>query len=162
MSSASGVGDWGGDARFHGAWSLQSFTERDAGGGNDETFPYGADARGSIVYSPCGVVSYQLCAGPAARPCFASGDFMRGTQAELAAAAASFRSYVANWRADAAAGVVTHDVQLSFHSNREGVRLRRSYEFRAGGDELVLVPLAADASPGAGTRREELVWRRVR
>jgi hypothetical protein len=86
-----------GDARFHGAWQLISFTERDGSGG--ERHPYGADARGSIVYSPCGVVSYQLCAGPAARPRFASRDFLRGTQSELGAAAATLRSNGARWRA---------------------------------------------------------------
>ena len=156
----------GGDARFCGAWQLVSFTEREPlpDGGEAVRHPYGADARGYIVYTPCGVVSYQLCAGAGSRPRFSSGDFMRGTPAELAAAASTFRSYVARWRADAAAGVVTHDVELSFHPDRESVRLRRRYAFSADGDELELVPLAADGggAASAGGKREALVWRRVR
>ena len=144
-------------ARFHGAWRLVSFTERD---GDAVRHPYGADARGSIVYSPCGVVSYQLCAGPGSRPRFASGDFMRGTPAELACAASTFRSYVARWRAED--GVVTHDVELSFHPDRESAVLRRRYTFRADGDELELVPLADGGRASAGGKVEALLWRRVR
>lgn len=143
------------DARLVGAWALVAFTRTAASGA--VTHPYGADAQGSIVYSPDGVVSYQLCAANRGR--WASGDIERGTPEELAAAAASFRSYVARWSTDNH-GVVSHDVFLSFHADRVGVCLRRRFAFREGADGRTLLSLVPVGGP-AGAPREELLWVRV-
>lgn len=145
------------DARFVGAWTLASFTSTAADG--TVTHPYGEGVRGSIVYTADGTVAYQLVGGEgggAASPArrFASRDFLRGTDAELAAAARAARSYVGAWHA--ADGVVTHVLSLSVHADREGRTMRRHFEFRANGDELSLVPVTRPGAP-----REELVWRRV-
>lgn len=143
------------DTRLVGAWSLVSFTRTPADGGAP-SHPYGADAQGVIVYSPDGVVSYQLCAGGRAR--WASGDIERGTPEELAAAAASFRSYVARW--STTGDVVSHAVFLSFHADRVGVCLQRRFSFHEGADGramLSLVPVGG----AAGAPREELLWARV-
>ncbi len=145
------------DARFAGAWTLASFTSTAADG--TVTHPYGEGVRGSIVYTADGTVAYQLVGGEGGGAAsrarrFASRDFLRGTDAELAAAARAARSYVGAWHA--ADGVVTHALSLSVHADREGRTMRRHFEFRADGDELSLVPVTRPGAP-----REELVWRRV-
>ena len=131
--------------QLRGSWSLVSFTRLDAAGA--VTHPYGEGATGCIIYGTDDVVSYQLCGAP--RAGFASGDFLAATPEELAAAARSFRSYVAD--ASVEGNVVSHRVFLSFHQDRVGEVLRRTFEFRDGGAMLVLRPVGGS---------EELVWRR--
>ena len=152
------------DSRLIGAWSLISFTRTDITSGV-LTYPYGFDAQGSIIYSPDGIVSYQLCA--ANRATFQSGSFENGSPEELAAAALSFRSYVAHWTTDPLTNIVSHSVFLSIHANRVGVTLERQfffedYEFEGKTTQhLILIPVSSSGSTNTDIIQEKLTWARV-
>ncbi len=145
-----------------GAWDLVSFARTDVESGVT-TYPYGADAIGCIVYSADGVVSYQLCASKRAR--FKSGDIEKGEPDELAAAATSFRSYVAHWSISSEEDcIVSHAVFMSIHEDRVGVTLRRKFSLSTGAsglERLILRPVS-DSSKSSSSVTEELVWERHR
>ncbi len=72
-----------------GAWRLISFEIKREDG--TVVRPFGADARGSIIYTDSGRFSAQLMRSD--RPSFIAGDQMKGTPAEIEASYKGCISY---------------------------------------------------------------------
>ena len=117
-----------------GTWELESYTEV-AEDGSLVDGPFGADAKGLLIYAPDGFMSAFLM--PAARRPFASGDWFSPTPDELAEASRVV-AYSGRYHVDEAAGSVTHEVELSFFPNWSGQNQARWVERLP--DRLVLTP----------------------
>lgn len=99
-----------------GEWRLVSFMIRKESG--EEVYPFGEDARGSIIYTESGRYFVQLTR--ADRPRFASGDQMKGTDEEIRAGYEGCISYYGPYEFDHEGGFVIHHVESSLFPNWEG------------------------------------------
>jgi len=120
-------------ANVAGAWRLQSFVFTDAGG--DEHLPLGDAPRGSVVITPGGYLSLNFMAGD--RPAFAAPDLLGASDAEKAAAAASYVSFGGPCRIEGDQVVI--EVDHSFFPNWTGSVQRRRVSL--SGDSLTLATL---------------------
>ena len=116
-----------------GAWRLQSFVFTDATG--DKHLPLGDAPRGSVVITPAGYLSLSFMAGD--RPAFGAPDLLGASEAEKAAAAASYVSFGGPCRIEGDEVVV--EVDHSFFPNWTGSVQRR--RFALDGDTLILATL---------------------
>lgn len=134
-----------------GTWQLVSWESRDDDG--TVTYPYGRDAVGYLIYSADGYMAVEMMA--ARRPPFAGGDILRGTVAERAEAAATYRSYCARW--EFLGDRVRHHFAASLFPNRTGTSEERYIEYRGTCMTLTTPPLFADGK----LRVNRLVWERA-
>ena len=101
---------------FIGAWRLISFEFRKADG--NIIYPFGEQARGSIIYTESGRYSAQLMRID--RPKFASGDQMKGTAEEIEANYKGCISYFGTYELDMQNSLIVHHVEASIFPNMEG------------------------------------------
>lgn len=134
-----------------GTWRLVSFEMRDDAG--NMTYPYGPDAIGYILYSADGYMAVEMMA--AYRANFADADTLGGTDAERAQAAATYRSYCAQW--EFLGDRVRHHFRTSLYPNRTGTTEERFIDY----DGARLTLSTAPQRSGGTLRRNFLVWERV-
>ena len=140
-------------AHLLGTWELESYVEL-AEDGSVANWPFGVDAHGLLIYAPDGFMSAFLM--PAGRRPFASGDLFSPTPGELADASRVI-AYAGRYQVDEAAGLVTHQVALSFFPNWSGHdQVRRAG--RSPG-RLVLAPEKPLHADGRMTS-PQLTWTR--
>ena len=128
-----------------GAWRLVTFEFRKDDG--SVIYPFGAEARGSVIYTESGCFSGQLMRID--RPKFSIPDQMRGTSEEIEANYKGSISYFGTYEIDIKGGEINHYVEGSIFPNMEGTQQKRAFEikenqlllrtprFRVGG-EMVL------------------------
>lgn len=136
------------DDELVGRWRLVSWTANGEQGG--VSYPFGARAEGSVVYTAGGWMSGHLAAG--GRLPLPSENILDGTEAQRAAAFSSYVAYCGSYRIDG--DVVVHEVQMSLLPNWVGIEQLRSFEL--SGDMLLLKtpPIVI----GADTVVNELHW----
>ncbi|KAA9302187.1 MULTISPECIES: lipocalin-like domain-containing protein [Aerococcus] len=111
-----------------GAWVLQSYQTKDEAG--QVVYPLGKDATGFILYTPDGYMSAQIMAQ--GRPAYASGDLHKGTQEEMAQAAAGYLAYSGRYEVDEAKGELTHHMELSMNPTWLGQSQPRVAQIKDG------------------------------
>ncbi|HEY0960857.1 MAG TPA: lipocalin-like domain-containing protein [Pseudomonadales bacterium] len=119
-------------AAFYGAWRLEANVFRDEQG--VETWPFGEDCRGLLMYDPSGMMSVQMIR--ADRPRFPSEDITGLDESLLRAAFEGLNTYFGRFEVDVAGQRVIHHVEAASLPNRAGSRQERQYEL--DGDRLVL------------------------
>ncbi|HSC90653.1 MAG TPA: lipocalin-like domain-containing protein [Gaiellaceae bacterium] len=133
-----------------GRWRLVSYVARAHDG--SLTYPFGADARGSLVYTEGGWMAAQLCAGD--RGALGTADLLGGSEAERAEAFSGYVAYCGSY--EVRGDVVVHHVAMSLFPNWVGSEQARS--FVVAGDELVLRTPPIEA--GGASLSYEFRWRR--
>ena len=128
-----------------GAWKLVTFEFRRDDG--SVIYPFGAEARGSVIYTESGRFSGQLMRID--RPRFAIPDQMRGTSEEIEANYKGSISYFGTYEVDSEKREINHFVEGSIFPNMEGTQQKRSFElnetqlvlktprFKVGGEKAV-------------------------
>lgn len=144
-------------ADLAGAWRLSSWEHRAADG--SVTLPFGETPGGQLVYTTDGRMSVHLL--DPARPPFASGEFLDGSDEEVRTAFEGYFGYFGSYslRGDPAAetGVVTHHVEGSAFPNYAGID--RVWRVRVRARRLTLES-APDPDDARGPTYR-LVWKRV-
>jgi len=107
-----------------GVWKLISFQIEKENG--EVVYPFGNDARGSLIYTRSGRMSVHLMRSD--RPQFASGDQLRGTREEIKANYEGVISYYGSYEFDKEKGFVIHNIQGSLFPNWEGQGQKRFFE----------------------------------
>lgn len=124
--------------KFTGTWRLLSCEGRWSDG--RITYPYGAEPGGMLVYDGSGSFSGQIMARE--RPGFATGNLLKGTDAEVRAAFEGYVAYYGSYTVDEAEGLMIHQVEGSFFPNWIGERQIRKFEFTGDGRlELRTLPI---------------------
>ncbi len=116
-----------------GTWKVVRYENYDPQG--NLTRPYGEHPAGYFVYDPTGHLSVQIMTTPATKP-FASGDDLKGTDAELRANHNNYVAYFGTYRVDEEKHVVTHVVEGSLMPSYTGTDQPRP--FRLDGDVLII------------------------
>ena len=137
-----------------GAWELISFTIQKANG--EVIYPFGKNARGSIIYTDSGRFSAQVMRPD--RPKFASGDQMKGTAEEIKANYEGFVSYYKSYEFDSENDIVIHHVEGSLFPNWEGQDLKRFFELSGNQLKLNTPPTLWG---GGGEVVGTLIWERI-
>lgn len=109
-----------------GTWSLVSFELASDEG--ETIYPFGADARGYINYTPDGYVFVAIMA--ATRTPFAGGDQLAGTLEEKASASDTFLGYCGRYVLHA--DRIEHDIEISSFPNWSGKRHVRTLDDSGG------------------------------
>ena len=107
-----------------GAWKLVAFEFRKDDG--SVIYPFGADARGSVIYTESGRFSGQLMRID--RPKFAIPDQMKGTSEEIEANYKGSISYFGTYEVDSEKREINHFVEGSIFPNMEETQQKRTYE----------------------------------
>ena len=110
---------------IHGTWRLLSMESRTADG--QVTYPYGHEATGFLTYADRSRMSIDIASS--GRAPFDGGDLRGGTEAERAAAAATFLSYCGTF--SVVPGRVIHHIEVCLFPNWVGVDQERSYKVEA-------------------------------
>ncbi len=134
--------------QFVGSWSLVSWTAASADG--EVAHPFGEDALGRIMYDASGQMAALLMRRR--RTAFASDNPQETTPEECQAAFREYFSYCGSFTVQAAAGKVTHHVEVASYPNWAGKDQQRNFEF--SGDTLALSFVDTDSVT------HELVWER--
>lgn len=120
--------------RLIGSWSFVRDVRMVGGVERPSGWPDGATGR--ITYTPEGRMWVAIMADQ--RKTFAGTEFRSGTQEEMAAAYAGYLGYCGMFRADDAAQVVEHHIDLASFPNWVGTIQRRRVRFE--GNQLILSP----------------------
>lgn len=135
-----------------GGWHLEAWEIRYSDG-RDNSFPFGPDAFGLIMYTHDGFMSAAI--SRSGRQPLSAANLRQAPEAEKAAAFDSYFHYSGTWRIDGEH--VIHSVILSLNPAFVGTDQIRLMELK--GDRLTLS--ASDDMPGGGSRRHCIVWRRA-
>jgi hypothetical protein len=136
--------------QVQGAWKLVSWVFVDDETGK-ESYPFGPDATGIIMYTGDGYMSAQIMTPGRAE--YDLPDFDGGTQAQAAGAASGYLAYSGPYEVDEEASELRHHLDVSLLPNwLNSVQLRHAV---LDGDRLTL----SAELPGT-TLRTTLVWRR--
>ena len=104
------------------------------------TRPYGENPEGQLMYDGKGRFAGQMMARE--RPAFATGNLLKGSDAEVRAAFEGYVAYYGNYTINEADSLMIHDVEGSFFPNWLGDRQIRKYEFTEDGRlELSTLPI---------------------
>jgi len=136
-----------------GAWRLVTFEFRKANG--EIVYPFGAEARGTIIYTESGYYSGQLMRTD--RPRFGIPDQMKGTFEEIEANYKGSISYFGTYDVDMENKVINHRVEGSIFPNMEGTNQKRFFELTKGNLILRTPPFSAGGTKVIGT----LQWEKV-
>jgi hypothetical protein len=115
-----------------GAWRLVTFEFRKEDG--DVIHPFGAEMRGSFIYTETGRFSVQLMRID--RPRFAISDQLRGTPEEIEAGYKGSISYFGTYQVDIENKAINHYVEGSIFPNMEGTQQIRLFELKE--NQLIL------------------------
>lgn len=91
-------------SRLVGVWRLLSYTNKREG--HNDTFPFGPEPEGFLIYTPDGFVSAQLMRPD--RPLFASHDWRGGTADEYQQAGRGYIAYCGVYEVDEEKSIVAH------------------------------------------------------
>ena len=143
--------------KFVGAWTMVSWVMTDTDG--NESYPYGPEAVGQIVYTETGRVAVHQMNPDAELP-----DVAGLTPSEaLARIATTFFAYYGTYTVDESAGTVTHHLEGAMEPTWVGTDQVREFEF-VGDDRLILLVTQdnelARSVGAAGTN--VVAWERVR
>jgi hypothetical protein len=141
------------ESQLAGTWRLISMTNQPPEG--PSTYPFGDAPLGLLMYDSQGHMAVQLMA--ADRPPFASGDFRRGTDAEVRAAYEGLNCYFGTYTVDEDSHTVVHHVAGASLPNRQGTDLVRRYALDR--DRLILS--TPPTRMGGELLSNVLVWERV-
>jgi len=141
-------------ASIVGAWKLTSFKTQKANG--EVVYPFGKNARGSIIYTDSGRFSVQFMRPD--RPKFTSGDQMKGTSEEIKANYEGFVSYFGSYEFDNENGFIIHHVEGSLFPNWEGQGLKRFFELSGNRLKISIPPTLWG---GGGEVVGILIWERI-
>jgi hypothetical protein len=135
-----------------GSWRLEAW-RTDYSDGRAPTFPYGADAVGTLLYTPDGRMNASIARSGRARLTHESTRL--APDAEKIAAFESYFNYAGRFelRGDS----VVHAVELSLNPNFVGSEQVRRITLE--GDRLTLSAEERDAKSGV-VRTHRLIWRR--
>ena len=136
-----------------GGWRLRTWVAIADDG--SETRPLGDVPDGLLTYSADGTMIGIM--GPSGRPRFQADDVTGGSDAERAAAFATFIAY--GGRYELTAETVIHDVETSLFPNWIGTRQVRRWELDPTGRQLTLT--SPPLSLGGAVRVQRLVWERL-
>jgi len=136
-----------------GTWKLVTFEFRKED--NSIIYPFGAEARGSVIYTESGRFSGQLMRID--RPKFAIPDQMKGTSEEIEASYKGSISYFGTYDIDTDHGMVHHFVEGSIFPNMEGTQQKRFYELNENQLTLTTPPFKVSGERAAGI----IIWERV-
>ena len=132
-----------------GGWELDLWTTFHADG--SETYPFGKDAIGLIMYSADGHMSCHLSV--ANRPLLDAPTIYAVSDADLGQSVRAYSGYFGTYSIDAEAGVVTHHVEGAWYPNFATVDQPRRYSFQ--GDLLFLEAEVGDDLVRIAWRRRE-------
>ncbi len=135
-----------------GVWKLLSFAARREG--EENSFPFGKDAKGLLIYTDVGRFSVQMMR--ASRPKFVSGDQQKGTVEEVSQCFTGCISYFGRYEFDANGGIVIHHIESSLFPNWEGTQ-KRFLEFHGSQMSLMTPPVMWNGKMTIGA----MVWERV-
>jgi Lipocalin-like domain len=136
-----------------GVWRLVSYTvERE---GHEDSFPFGTEPEGFLIYTPDGFVSAQLMRP--GRSLFQSGDWNGGTPAEYQQAGSGYIAYCGVYEVNEEKATVTHIPSVALVPNLISKRQLRSITL--SGDRLSLYAVIPIADSGPVTSR--LKWQRA-
>ena len=135
-----------------GAWRLITFEFRKVDG--NVIYPFGEQARGSIIYTESGRYSAQLMRID--RPTFASGDQMKGTVEEIEANYKGCISYFGTYEINLQDSLIIHHVEGSIFPNMEGRDQERFFELSENRLKLRTPPIKLDGEKAVGV----LLWER--
>lgn len=130
-----------------GGWELDLWTTFHSDG--SETYPFGKDAIGLIMYSADGHMSCHLSVSN--RPLLDAPTIFAVSDADLGQSVRAYSGYFGTFSVDTQAGIVTHHVQGAWYPNFATVDQPRRYGF--DGDLLFL-----EAEVGDDLVR--IAWRR--
>jgi len=138
---------------FVGEWKLTSFEFRKDDG--ETLYPFGEQARGSIIYTESGRYSVQLMRVD--RPRFTVPDQMRGTVEETEASYKGCISYFGSYEVDFENNFIIHRVEGSLFPNMEGSNQIRLFELSNDRLQLTTPPFKLDGIQAVGI----LQWKRI-
>ena len=115
--------------RFTGTWRLLACEGQWSDGRISK--PYGDGPCGLLMYDVQGRFSGQIMARE--RPAFATGNLLKGSDAEVRAAFEGYVAYYGRYTVDEAEGLMIHEVEGSFFPNWIGERQVRRFEFTGDG-----------------------------
>jgi len=136
-----------------GAWKLVTFEFRRDDG--SVIYPFGAEARGSVIYTESGRFSGQLMRID--RPKFAIPDQMQGTSEEIEANYKGSISYFGTYKVDTEHRQIIHYVEGSIFPNMEGTQQKRSFELNETQLVLKTPRFKVDGEKAVGV----LQWERI-
>lgn len=140
--------------RLVGVWSLVSYIDEQLN--RDDSYPFGQDPQGFLIYTPDGFVSAQLM--KMGRPAFHSADWHHGTPDEYQASGSGYIAYCGTYEVYEVKATVTHIPSVSLLPNLLGGRQCRSIEFE--GDRLVLRTAGVPVADGSYVT-SRLEWLRI-
>lgn len=135
------------------AWKLTSFKIQKANG--EVIYPFGKNARGSIIYTDSGRFSAQVMRPD--RPKFTSGDQMKGISEEIKANYEGYVSYYGSYEFDNENGFIIHHVEGSLFPNWEGHGLERFFELSGNRLKINTPPTLWGGQEVVGI----LIWERI-
>ena len=141
------------DSLLVGAWRLVTFEFRKEDG--EVIYPFGAEARGTIIYTETGRYSGQLMRRD--RPRFAVPDQMKGTVEEIQAVYKGSISYFGSYEVDLENKVINHYVEGSLFPNMEGSNQKRIFELTNDRLTLQTQPFKVNGEKVVGV----LQWKKV-
>lgn len=133
-----------------GAWTLIDW--RIVYADDAVTHPFGADAKGYIIYAANGLMSASICTN--ARAGLSQRNARSASTEQKAAAFDSYFHYAGAWRLDG--HDVVHDVTMALNPDMNGTQQRR----HAMLDDEVLTLSAEEGATGGTIRHHILRWRR--
>ena len=136
-----------------GAWKLITFEFRKADG--NVIYPFGEQARGSIIYTESGRYSAQLMRID--RPRFGSGDQMKGTVEEIESNYKGCISYFGTYEINLQDSLIIHHVEGSLFPNMEGRDQERFFELSENRLQLRTPAIKLDGEKAVGV----LLWERI-
>ena len=141
--------------KFTGAWKLISTDYQTEDG--EIIYPFGREVVGQLMYDGKRSMAAQVI--KANRPDFASGDWLKGTPAEIKAAFEGFRSYFGTYDIDEEKKMITHHVDGSSFPNWMSGKINnvRYYEFSGNRVTLHTAPLLMKGKQVIG----RLVWEKL-
>jgi hypothetical protein len=104
---------WAIAPRLIGVWRLVSYTEQREG--CEESFPFGPDPEGFLIYTPDGFVSAQLMRPGRAK--FQSHDWHNGTPEEYRESGSGYIAYCGVYEVDEDKETVTHTPSVALLPN---------------------------------------------
>jgi hypothetical protein len=137
-----------------GVWRLVSYA--DVQEGREDSFPFGPEPTGFLIYTPDGFVSAQLMRP--GRPLFHSDDWHGGTPDEYQRAGSAYITYCGTHEVDEEKATVAHFPSVALFPNLILKRQLRSVSL--SGDQLTLSTPGAPGSNGAAVI-SRLEWHRA-
>ena len=141
--------------KFIGAWNLVHWNVQTADG-QHYNYPYGENAKGSIIYTQAGRMSAQLMRRD--RPNFKIPHSWKGTVEETKTAFQGYTAYSGIFKI--VENTVVHQVDMSVFPNWIGTDLVRNYEFQKEGNHLLLSTTPFETRKG-DLVKQVLLWERL-